>query len=114
MSDECLFCKIVRGEIPSEKVFEDEKVLVFKDIHPRAPIHLLIVPKEHIGSLANLSPSDAKILPHLFLTAQKLADQFQVKQKGFRTVFNAGRDSGMEIDHLHLHLLAGGKLGGMG
>ena len=111
---ECLFCKIIKGEIPSDIVYQNDEVVAFKDIHPRAPIHILIVPKHHIGSVATLTEKDAKELPHLFLAAKVIADKLGVKDRGFRTVFNIGPDSGMIVDHLHLHLLAGKRLAGMG
>src|SRR3989338_6187667 len=110
---ECLFCKIVKKEIPSEVVYENDDVIAFKDIHPRAPIHILIIPKTHIGSVASVTAKEAQAIPPLFLAAQKIADQFKVKEKGFRTVFNVGADAGMMVDHLHLHLLAGKRLFGM-
>ncbi|MFC2075133.1 histidine triad nucleotide-binding protein [Bdellovibrionota bacterium] len=111
---DCLFCKILKGEIPSERVYEDEKVIAFKDIHPKAPVHILVIPREHVGSVAELSESDANVLPSLFLAAQKIAEQLNVKESGYRAVFNIGADAGMEVPHLHLHILGGGRLGGMG
>lgn len=111
---ECLFCRIVKGEIPSDAVYENSDVLAFKDIHPRAPIHILIIPKVHIGSVASVTESEAQAIPSLFLAAQELASRLKVKDKGFRIVFNVGPDAGMMVDHLHLHLLAGKRLLGMG
>lgn len=110
----CIFCKIIKGEIPSDIVFQSEEVLAFKDIHPRAPVHILIVPKHHMGSVATLTEKEAKELPLLFLAAKEIAEKLSLKDKGFRTVFNTGPDAGMMVDHIHLHLLAGKRLGGMG
>ena len=110
---DCLFCKIIKGDVPSDKVFENENVFAFKDIHPKAPIHILIVPKRHIGSLASITTSDSSEIPHLFMAAQEIANKFKVKESGFRTIFNTGADAGMMVDHLHLHLLAGRRLQGM-
>lgn len=112
--NECIFCKIVMGELPSEIIYKDEDIVAFKDIHPRAPIHILIVPKKHIESLANVSEKDASSIPHLFLVARKIAEELGIKDKGFRTIFNVGPDAGMMVDHLHLHLLGGRRLGSMG
>lgn len=108
MSD-CLFCKIVKGEIPSEKVFENETVLAFKDIHPQAPVHLLVIPKKHIDSLAALSEGDAALSAELLATASRLAKEFHLTN-GFRVVTNVGEDGGQTVHHLHFHLLGGEKL----
>ncbi|OGQ17347.1 MAG: histidine triad nucleotide-binding protein [Deltaproteobacteria bacterium RIFCSPHIGHO2_02_FULL_40_11] len=109
---ECLFCKIIAGSIKSEKVYEDEHVFAFKDIHPKAPIHVLIVPKQHIDSLAKLDESNADVLKPVFLAAQKIVKEEGVLERGFRTVFNCNPEGGQLVYHLHLHLLAGKQLGG--
>lgn len=106
---ECLFCKIINGEIPSEKVYEDEKVLAFKDINPQAKVHLLIIPKEHIASLAEINEDNAEIVSALALTANKLAKEYHLNS-GFRVVTNVGSDGGQTVEHLHFHLLGGEKL----
>lgn len=106
MSD-CIFCKIIAREIPAEIVFEDDNILVFKDIHPKAPTHLLIVPKHHVESLASLSEKDSELAAHLMLSLPRIAKQ--VGLKGFRTVINTGAEGGQVVFHLHAHLL-GGKL----
>ena len=100
----CLFCKIINKEVPSDIIYEDEKVIAFKDIHPKAPIHLLIVPKKHIPSVDHLEIEDKTLMGELILAAQKIARE--KKLKGYRLQINVGRPAGQLIDHLHLHLLA--------
>jgi len=107
---DCVFCKITNKEIGSEIVLEDENFLVFKDINPKAPIHLLIIPKAHKGPLNTLSHSDSELISSLILKAKEVAENVGVSKNGYRLVFNIGRDVGMEIDHLHLHFLAGRKM----
>lgn len=109
---ECLFCKIIAGKIPSEKVYEDKDVYAFNDIHPKAPVHVLIVPKIHIDSLAKLTKENVHMLEPIFLAAKKIAEEKGFLEKGFRTVFNCNPEGGQLIYHLHLHLLAGKQLGG--
>ena len=100
----CLFCKIINKEVPSDIIYEDEKVIAFKDIHPKAPIHLLIVPKKHIPTVDHLEIEDKTLMGELILAAQKIARE--KKLKGYRLQINVGRPAGQLIDHLHLHLLA--------
>ena len=107
---ECIFCKIVKKEIPSEICYEDEKILAFKDIAPKAPVHLLIIPKKHILSVDHLGKRDRELIGELFLVAKKLARKFKVDKTGYRLIFNVGKDAGQVIHHLHLHLLGGKKL----
>ena len=102
---ECLFCKIVRREIPAQIVLEDEQALVFKDITPQAPTHWLVVPKKHLGSLAASTDGDAALLGHLQRLACTVAET--VKLSSFRLVTNNGKGAGQSVDHLHYHLLAG-------
>lgn len=109
--DDCLFCKIVKGEIPSEKVYEDEEILAFKDINPAAPIHILIIPKKHIDSLAQIEIQDEALLGKMHTVINKIAKEQGVLEKGYRLIVNCGRDSGQEVMHLHFHLLAGQKFG---
>lgn len=106
--DDCLFCKIVRGEIPSKKAYEDDSVLVFHDIHPIAPVHLLLIPKQHVDSLASCQEVHQSILGKLLLLAPKLALEHGLQQ-GFRTMINTGRGGGQEVFHLHLHVFGGGE-----
>ncbi len=110
MSD-CLFCKIAAGEIPSTKVYEDEEILAFRDIAPKAPVHILLIPKKHLASLAEAGPEDAALLGKMQLLARQLAEQEGVAESGFRVVANSGPNSGQEVAHLHYHLLGGEPLG---
>lgn len=102
----CLFCKIVAGQIPSRKVYEDEHVLAFHDIHPAAPVHFLIIPKLHVASLDACGPEHTALLGHLTALAPKLAAE-QGATNGFKTIVNTGRDGGQEVFHLHMHVLGG-------
>lgn len=104
--DDCIFCKIARAEIPSSKVYEDDDVFAFRDIHPKAPVHFLIIPKRHIASLADTEPADAPLLGKMLSLARTLALQ-EGCQNGFRVVINTGRDGGQEVPHLHIHVLGG-------
>ncbi len=110
---DCIFCQIGEGELPAQIVFEDEKIVAFKDINPKAPTHLLIIPKKHIENLNNLTPKDATLVGQLIITAVDLAQKLKISQTGYRLVFNSGSHSGQIIDHIHLHLLGGGPLKGM-
>lgn len=101
----CLFCKLIKREIPSSVVYEDEKVLAFNDIAPQAPVHVLVIPKVHIPELAKVD--DPLVLADLFQVVIKLAHDLKLTEKGFRLVINNGRAAGQAVDHLHLHLLGG-------
>lgn len=103
---DCLFCKIVAGKIPSRKAYEDEQVLAFHDIHPWAPVHLLIIPKLHIATMSDLGDEHADLLGHMALLAPRLMQE-QGVTNGFRTVINTGPDGGQEIYHLHMHVMGG-------
>jgi histidine triad (HIT) family protein len=103
---DCIFCKIVAGSIPAKKVHEDEELLVFHDIHPWAPVHVLVVPKVHITSLADVGAEHEAMLGRLLGLAPRLMRQLGV-ENGFRTVINTGRDGGQEVQHLHMHVLGG-------
>ena len=111
MEDNCLFCKIIKGEIPSTKVYEDEYVYGFKDINPAAPIHILIVPKKHIDSLKKLKEEDEKYVWAIHKALNKIAEEQGCLESGYRVVVNCGKDAGQEVMHLHYHLLAGTKMG---
>lgn len=104
----CIFCKIVQGEIPSAKIYEDEKIFVFKDINPEAPTHILLIPKKHIVSLMDLD--DFEIISHIHKVAQKMAKELGISESGFRLVNNCKEDGGQTVDHLHYHMLGGRKL----
>ena len=108
MSD-CLFCKIIDGSIPAKKAFEDGRVLAFHDIDPKAPTHVLIIPKEHIAGLKEARPEDAEIIGYCQLVAAKIARE-QNLEDGYRTVLNVGPGAGQSVFHLHVHLLGGRKL----
>ena len=107
--DNCIFCKIVKKEIPSEMVYEDERVAVFKDINPMAPVHLLLVPKEHIESIDDLKSEDKDLIGEIILTAKKIAKEKGLIS-GYRLVFNVGKSAGQTVEHLHLHLIGGKNL----
>lgn len=103
---DCLFCKIINGEIPSAKVYEDELVYAFRDIEPQAPVHVLIVPKEHIKSAAEINESNSSVVAHIFDVAAKIAEAEGLKD-GFRIVNNCGDSAGQTVKHLHFHLMGG-------
>ena len=107
----CIFCKIIKGEIPSEKVYEDEDVIAFKDINPVTPIHILVIPKKHIATLLDVTEEDSHLISKLFVAINKIAKQIGIEESGFRIVANCGKDSGQEVMHIHFHLLAGQKMG---
>lgn len=107
---ECLFCKIIAGEIPSEVVYEDEQVTAFRDINPVAPTHILIIPNKHIASINELTPEDESLVGHLFAAAKDLAKQEGIAESGYRLIINVGPHGGQEIYHLHLHLIGGHKM----
>jgi histidine triad (HIT) family protein len=109
MAENCLFCRIITGRVPSKKVYEDDRVFVFEDINPQAPTHVLVIPKKHIVDLKNASPEDAEIIGYTNLVAAKIARQRGIED-GYRTVFNVGPGAGQSVFHLHLHLLGGRNL----
>lgn len=109
--EDCIFCKIVKKEIDSTIVYEDEEILAFKDIHPVTPIHILVIPKKHISSAMEVSKEDQIVIGKMFLVIQKLAKQLGIEEKGFRVINNCGEDGGQEVKHFHFHLLGGTKLG---
>jgi len=106
MSSDCLFCRIVAGVIPAKRVYEDELCLAFADIHPQAPVHLLVIPKVHIASMAHVEAGQASLMGHLLGAAAEIARE-QKLDGGYRIVINTGADGGQTVDHLHLHLLGG-------
>lgn len=109
--ENCIFCKIIKGEIPSNKVYEDNEILAFKDINPAAPIHILVIPKKHIASLVEIEEDDEILIGKIYKTINKIAKDQGIDTKGFRVIVNCGEDGGQEVGHLHFHLLAGKKLG---
>lgn len=102
---DCLFCKIAAGDIPSNKLFEDEQILVFHDIDPQAPVHFLVIPKKHMDSAACLTEADAALVGHIYAVIAKLAAELGCEE-GYRVVTNVGRDGGQSVKHLHFHVLA--------
>ena len=110
MSD-CIFCKIVEGEIPAQLVYEDDNVVVFPDINPKANVHLLIIPKQHVSSLDALTPEHDELMAHMMRLLPKLAKD-QGLEDGFRTIINTGAGGGQEVMHLHMHLMGGSNLPG--
>ena len=109
--EDCIFCKIIKGEIPSSKVYEDDEILAFKDINPAAPIHILVIPKKHIPSLVQLEKEDEMLVGKIYTVINKIAEEQGVLNKGYRVIVNCGKDGGQEVGHLHFHLLAGKSLG---
>lgn len=107
---DCIFCKIANKEIPADILMEDGEFLVFKDINPKTPVHLLIIPRKHCGSISDLSDHDREMAGKIILKAKSAAEVAGVSKNGYRLIFNVGKDAGMEIEHLHLHLLAGKSL----
>lgn len=109
--DNCLFCKIIKGEIPSDKVYEDDEILAFKDINPATPIHILVIPKKHIASLANMQIEDEKVIGKMHTVINIIAKKQGFLDNGYRVIINCGEDAGQEVMHLHFHILAGTKMG---
>lgn len=111
MDEDCIFCKIANGKIPSNIVYEDEYVTAFKDLNPLTPVHILVVPKTHIKSLEEVTEENIKYVAAIQLAFSKVARIAGVNESGYRVVCNCGEDAGQEVKHLHFHLLAGKKLG---
>ncbi len=107
---DCIFCKIIKGEIPSEKVYEDELVFAFRDINPVAPVHILIVPKQHLVSVNDITAENSAVAARIFEVAAKIAKEQGISESGYRIVTNSGADSGQTVFHLHFHLLGGRTL----
>ena len=108
--DDCVFCKIIKGDIPSKKVYEDDEILAFYDINPIAKVHVLVIPKKHITSLLELKKEDKDLLFHIFNKINEIAEMIGVAKTGFRVISNVGEDSGQAVKHLHFHILGGEKL----
>lgn len=109
--EDCIFCKIINREVPSNIVYEDEEIIAFKDINPAAPVHILVIPKKHISSLVEIKPEDERIIGKIYTKINEIAETQGVKDKGYRVIVNCGKDGGQEVMHLHFHLLAGKQLG---
>lgn len=111
MADNCIFCKIIKGEIPSTKVYEDEDIIAFKDINPAAPVHVLVVPKQHIESLEELDEENIKVVVPAHRAIKKVAEITGVAEQGYRVIVNCGEGAGQTVMHLHYHVLGGVKMG---
>jgi histidine triad (HIT) family protein len=105
--DQCIFCRIIQRRVPARIVFEDDEILAFEDTNPQAPVHILVVPREHLASLKDTTPDDAPLLGRLFTAAAQLARERNLEPKGYRLVVNTGSWAGQSVFHLHIHLLAG-------
>ncbi|MBQ7069854.1 MAG: histidine triad nucleotide-binding protein [Ruminococcus sp.] len=108
--NDCLFCKIIKGEIPSKKIYEDETVYVFEDIAPTAPVHYLAIPKEHISKLDEINETNSAVIAHIYEVIAKLVKDMDIKD-GFRVVSNCGESAGQSVFHIHFHMLAGREFG---
>ncbi len=107
---DCIFCQIVAGKIPSEIIYQDEEVIAFRDINPQAPTHLLIIPRKHIPSLAQISETDLSLIGQMVAVANRLAKEEGISEAGYRLVINCGEGGGQLVPHLHMHLLGGKRL----
>lgn len=109
--EDCIFCKIVNGEMDTELLYEDDKVVAFKDINPKAPIHFLIIPRQHISTILDLTEDNNELIGHIYQVANRLAREYGIAEDGFRIVANCNEDGGQVVFHIHFHLLGGEKLG---
>lgn len=109
MSD-CIFCKIIKKEIPAKIIYEDDMLIAFEDINPQAPVHALIVPRRHIPTLLDITSEDRALIGHIFMTANNIAKNKGISVSGFRAVFNCNKDAGQAVYHIHLHMLGGRRL----
>ncbi len=109
----CVFCKIVNRELPAKVVYEDDRVMAFHDINPQAPIHILVIPKEHIPTVNDLAKEHKELIGHIFTVIKRLAEEMGIADSGYRVLVNCNRDGGQEVYHLHFHLLGGTPLGPM-
>jgi histidine triad (HIT) family protein len=107
---DCVFCKIANKKIPASILFEDEEVMAFRDAHPVAPVHVLVIPKKHIASLNDISENDSNLMGKIVYVAKKIADDLGISGKGYKLLFRVGEHGGQEIEHIHLHLIGGAKL----
>jgi len=108
--EDCIFCKIAKKEIPAEILFESNNVIAFKDVNPIAPVHVLVIPKKHIKSVAELQEEDASLMGEIILSARKIAEDLGISQNGYKLLIRVGKYGGQEVDHLHLHLIGGAPL----
>lgn len=110
MNSDCIFCKIIEKKIDAKIVFEDKEILAFKDIHPIAPVHILIIPKKHIASINDVSSDDVKLLGNMIVKARDIAKELNIAEDGYKLLLRTGKDGGQEVDHIHLHLIGGAAL----
>lgn len=108
--DDCIFCKIVAGDIPADIIYEDEQVLAFRDLNPQAPTHALVIPRRHISTLNDLAEADAELIGRMHLAARTVAEQDGIAETGYRTVFNCNEGAGQTVFHIHLHVLGGRRM----
>ena len=108
--EKCIFCKIIKGEIPAEIVWQDEKIFAFKEIHPLAPTHILIIPRKHIPSIVELQDEDEQLMGKIIMTAKMIAEKQGISQNGYKLLFRVGHHGGQEVPHIHLHLIGGARL----
>ena len=109
---DCIFCRIVAGKIPSDIIYQDEEVVAFRDINPQSPVHLLVIPKKHFTSLAQLTEEEKPLMGHMISVANQLARDEGISETGYRLVINCGRQGGQLVPHLHMHVLGGRQLAG--
>ena len=110
MKEDCIFCKIINKEIPADLVYEDDHCIIINDIAPKAPVHLLIIPKKHIATTNDLTTEDQSLIGHLMLAATRAAKKLNIDESGYRMIYNCNRDGGQEVYHIHCHLLGGKQL----
>ncbi len=108
--ENCIFCKIINREIPTEFLYEDDLVVAFRDIHPIAPVHVLVIPKKHIESITNIQSDDERLIGRLIEAAKKIADDLKISKEGYKLLFRVGKHGGQEVGHIHLHLIGGARL----
>ncbi|OGI27102.1 MAG: histidine triad nucleotide-binding protein [Candidatus Moranbacteria bacterium RIFOXYB1_FULL_43_19] len=108
--DNCIFCKIANREIPTNFLYEDDLVVAFRDAHPIAPVHILVIPKKHIGSVTEISENDEKLMGRLIMVAKKIAEDLKISEKGYKLLIRVGEHGGQEVKHVHLHLIGGAQL----
>ncbi|MFA5925910.1 MAG: histidine triad nucleotide-binding protein [Parcubacteria group bacterium] len=107
---DCVFCKIARKEISADVLYEDDEVIAFRDLHPIAPVHVLVIPKKHIKSIAEITEKDEKLMGRLIIAAKKIADDLHISKKGYKLLIRVGEHGGQEVGHIHLHLIGGARL----
>jgi len=107
---DCIFCKISKKEIPANVVFENEDIIAFKDINPIAPVHVLVIPKKHIGSVVDIKDSDEALMGKMIIASKKIAEQMKISENGYKLLVRVGKNGGQEIGHIHMHLLGGARL----